>query len=353
MTPSLLGRTRARRALLLSTAALGATAVAAPAAPAAVTLEWSTVNAFRLGCSGSGVDCTWLGYLTNPVPGAGPQGTASLIAPATGPAVTPQSPRGGDQNVSWSFPAVSGSLFPAGSRGPDGTLRFDGGLRFVSPSFAQRLGHGFTTTVEDPRIVLDGEGSGALYATGVHTSAGPDSAVVPYDETQPVFNLTGARWSGINWDGSQTVTLTPAIAAKSYAFPAQYDVGDGPDRTPNTFGSFTIRIAPDGGPKGDRGETGARGQDGRNGTNGTNGKNGTTKVVRIQTSTLRRAPFKGKAARKVRVTARRSNTTLATGTVRGRTLTVTLAPDAKKKQLKGVYVLRLVGKTPTATVRLP
>lgn len=356
MTTSLTDRTRKRggRALLLSAVALGATAFAAPAASAAVTLDWSTVNVAN-SAAPANTERTWLGYVTNPAPNSA-KGTATPVAPAVGPTVTPTSARGLDQTVKWSMPALSGSVNPIGF---SGSMDFQGGVKFVSPGPAPANGHGFTISLENPRIVLDPvTREAALFASGLTTPGGPDTAPVAYDRTQPVFVFRTAGW-GINADGSSSLTLTPEIATSLYVFPNPYIAGRGPERTPNTFGSFAITVAPDGGPKGDKGDTGARGANGTNGTNGTNGKNGTngtngtTKVVRVQTSVLAKAPFKGKAARKVRVTARNSNKTLATGTVRGRTVTVTLAQGSKLKRLKGQYVLRVTGSKSAATVRLP
>lgn len=349
MTTSPSGRRGARALLVGAAAALATALAAAPAGAAGVTLEWSSVNAYTSGCSATGVNCTWAGYVTNPTPGAGARGTASPIAPATGPTLTPTSPRGADQAVTWSLPAVSGSISVVETTG---AMEFDGGVSFVSP--APPAGHGFTITLEDPRLVFNNDG-GLLYASGLTTPRGAP-APVAYDRTQPVFVLRGATWS-INADGSTTLTAAPEIAVRGYAFPADYDVSDGPDRSPNTFGSFTIKVPANVGPvgpKGDKGDKGDTGAAGRNGTNGANGRDGTTRTIRIQTSSLARAPFKGKAARKVRVTARGSSRTLATGTVKGRKLTITLARGVGKKQLKGRYVLRLTGgKRGSAVVRLP
>ena len=72
----------------------------------------------------------------------------------------------------------------------------------------------------------------------------------------------------------------------------------------------------------------------------------------ITQTTLAKAPFKGKASRSVRITARGSSKVLAIGSLRGRTLSVTLARE-RTKRLKGTYVVRLVGKRATAKVRIP
>lgn len=342
-------RRRGARSLLVGAAAAVATAAAVAPAQAAVTLDWSTVNVFDSEAPRD-TQRTWLGYVTD----GGrfrSNGTAAPIPPATGPTVTPASPRGADQAVTWSLPAVSGSFNPLTLQG---TLEFDGGVRFTSPSPAPAVGHGFTISLEKPQIQMTGAGNGVLYASGVHTPGSPGSDPVPYDRSQPVLDLRDGAWL-INADGSSSVTFTPSVAVTGYTFPTNYVAGAGPERTPNTFGALTIKIPANVGPQGPVGPTGPKGDTGAvgpKGDRGPAGKNGVTRTIRIQTTTLARAPFKGKAKRKVRVTARKSKRTLATGTVKGRKLTVTLAPRVRKKQLKGRYVLRLVGKRGAAVVRL-
>jgi hypothetical protein len=346
MTTLISGR-RGARNLLLSAAVLGGAAFAAAPASAGVTLDWTTANVANSRAP-TDTERTWLGYVTNPAPNSA-KGTASPIAPATGPTVTPESPRGLDQLATWELPAVSGSIQPALLRG---TMQFDGGVSFVSPTPVPTAGHGFTLTLEDPRVELAGDGTGLLYATGLRPTTPPGSPSVPYDASQPVFRFTNATWS-LNADGSSSMTLVPEVAESLYVFPTPYIAGRGPERTPNTFGSFSITVAPDGGPAGANGRDGTNGTNGANGRDGAAGKNGTTTVVRVQTSSLSKAPFKGKAAHKVRVTARRGGKTLAKGTVKGRSITFTLEKGIKQKRLKGVYVLHLVKGRGSATVRLP
>lgn len=333
-----------KRALALSALALGAGAALAPAAQAGVTLDWTTANVAN-SAAPAGTERTWLGYVTNPAPFSA-KGTASPLAPATGPTVTPASARGVSELATWKLPATTGSIELGSLRG---AMEFDGGVRFTSPTPAPAEGHGFTISLEDPRVVLDGTGSGLLYASGLSTPGAPGSEPVPYNQDQPVFRLTGAAQS-LNADGSTSISLVPEIATAGYAFPANYTVGAGPERTPNTFGSFSITVAPNGGPAGANGRDGVNGANGKDGVNGKDGKNGTTTVVRVQTTTLAKAPFKGKAARKVRVTARGKKAVLATGTVKGRKLNVTLAKG--KKSLPGVVTLHVVGSKAKANVRL-
>jgi hypothetical protein len=335
---------RSARALLATGAAALATAFAAAPASAAVTLDWTTENAYASGCTRSLLNCTWLGYVTNSPAPMGANGTATPSDGATGPTVTPRSARGAGQDVTWSFKAVSGALDTAGLS--DASLLFDGTVTFASP--APPNGHGFTITFEDPSVASTSAGEWFLYAVGSNVG-------VPFDRTQPVFRLTKVA-DVVTAGGDRAVSFAPEIATANWAFPGNYLVGAGPDRTPNTFGSFTVKVPANAGPKGDkgdRGDTGPAGRNGTNGTNGRNGKDGKTTIVRVQTTSLARAPFKGKKARKVRVTARKSTKTLATGTVKGRSLTITLARGVKKKRLKGTYVLRLAGgKKGSAVVTL-
>jgi hypothetical protein len=67
---------------------------------------------------------------------------------------------------------------------------------------------------------------------------------------------------------------------------------------------------------------------------------------------LARAPFAGRALHRVRVTRLGSIRTLAWGTVRGRTLRVTLS--ASVRRLHGRYVLRPVASSrKPVTIRVP
>lgn len=354
MTTPLIGR-RSARNLFLSAAVIGGAAfAAAPAMAADVTagsLTWQTQSLYRTpagrGTPDDPTNRTWLGYVTgSPVNdfAFGANGTATPSDGATGDTVTPESPRTIDDFYAWTFGAPRGSYEPATGQG---TIEFDGTLTFASP--APPSGHGFTISVEDPQVVLDGF-TGTLNASGRNA----DRATGSYTRATPVFNLDLSNATvTLHANGSRTIAgIVPSLATLNAVFPSNYRVGAGPDRLPNTFGSFSllVKTAPVAGPKGDKGDTGAPGPAGRNGTNG---KNGTTTVVRVQTSSLAKAPFKGKTARKVRVTAKKSNKTLATGTVKGRTITFTIAKGVDKKQLKGTYVLRLVKGKGTATVRIP
>lgn len=282
-----------RMALVAATAvlALGVTASAASASTMASNgqLRWTMQNSYTLGCSAPpGLNCTWLGYLTNPAPGpASAKGTASTENGAVGTTVSPTSPRGAGVLYTFGFPfnglMSSGPVYTGG--GSD-EFEFDGTLKFFSPPFVPppgEGGHGFTMTIEDPLVTLAGDGTGALYASGLG-----QGTTATYDRSEPVFDLdlTTATIE-TDADGTQTIgPIVPSIHEGDYAFPGEYPTDSGPNRAPNIFGSFTLVLnEPEGGggqfgppgpqgEKGDTGEAGARGATGVPGVSGARGKQG-------------------------------------------------------------------------------
>src|SRR5688572_19588220 len=89
-------RTNARTAFVAAVVSLG---LAAPAQAADVTsgqLGWTIDNTYESSAppGNANTNRTWLGYVTNPTPFSGAQGTATPSDGATGPTVTPSSPRG-------------------------------------------------------------------------------------------------------------------------------------------------------------------------------------------------------------------------------------------------------------------
>lgn len=255
-------RRKARAATMLA-AALMATGVAASSASAAVTLEWTQENAFASGCSGSGLNCTWLGHVTNPAVGPGARGmaTASEGATLVGPDGSPvaqvdgTSARGAGEDFKFGYPAASGSLtIGATAAGWEGELEFDGRVSFVAPP--PPAGHGFTITVDEPRVVLNGDGTGLLYATGVHTLE-PGSEPVAYDDSAAIWELDldggvpaggpitdaypPAQWR-LHADGTQSLSgIVPMIETAGHVFPATYAVGSGPNRPRISTGASRSR----------------------------------------------------------------------------------------------------------------
>lgn len=321
-TPRLAAALAAAGALL----ALPAGAQATPVAVSSASLSWSQVAIY----SGSGnVDRTWLGYVTGPSP-AQANGTVSPIAPATGDTVTNASPRGA--TYAQTLPVTSGTYDPATGAG---TFQLDGGVDFAG------TGHGFDITVEKPKVVLNGL-SGVLYAEGKRSGT-----PATYDASQPLFTLDLSNAEvKLKADGSRVIAgIVPALATLGSAFPGNYAVGAGPERTPNTFGSFSLALRATGGDQGPKGDAGAPGA---NGKDGVNGKDGAT--VRTVQAVLAKAPYRGSASRKVTVYSTK-NKKLGTGTLKGRVLKVTLA--GKVTSLSGKVKVKVTGAKASKTVSIP
>jgi hypothetical protein len=334
------------RLLALAALATGAAALPAAAQAATVTgghLDWTQVNDFSFAPGGA---MTWLGYSTSGTP-INAKGTASPIAPATGDTVTPASTRAADATYSWAFPNASGTYDATDGTG---TIEVEGGLSYLAPPPPD--GHGFDISIESPEIVLDGLG-GQLYASG---KGGGDNPT--YDRSQPLFDLDLSNAEvTLKADGSRLITgIAPSIATTDTAFPDTYAVGAGPDRAPNTFGTFSLTVKTDGGdtgaagPAGVAGPMGPAGANGKDGVNGTNGKSGTSVTIRSVKAVLAKAPFKGSATRKVTVYSTKSKK-LAAGTLKGRVLKVTLA--SKVTSLSGKVKVKVNGAKSTTTVSIP
>jgi len=325
------------RTLPLSLLIAGALAAPAPAATVSSgELEWTQFNVYELAAP-QGTNRTWLGYVTGGPPLA--NGAATPSDGATGDPVTAASARGADQAYTIGFPTGTGGSYDEYTG--KGTIELTGTLTFTSAA------HGFTISVEDPQLKLDGN-DGQLFASGVRSG---DPAT--YDRSEPVFDLDlSAATVTLHPDGSRTLSgIVPSIATADYVFPG-YAQGAGPERTPDTFGAMTLRLglAPDTGPgtQGPAGADGATGPAGAPGSTGPAGPPGATGPrgpagKRVQIATLARAPFKGRAARRAPLTTRKGKL-VARASVRGRKLTLTLAPGVKAARLKGTYLLRVPGR---------
>ena len=225
---------------VLVAAALPAVATAAPIPVTAGKLDWATVAVYDQSAPAD-TQRTWLGYLTgNALNGAsfGANGSATPSAGSTGDTVTTSSARGA--TYGWSFPRAAGGTYDAaaGTIGT-GTLEHSGTLTFFSPGPAPAAGHDFTLTVESPRVVLNGS-SGQVFASGLGSRTPP-----AYDRTAPVFDLDFASATVTDLPGGRrTITgIVPRVATPNLLFPeANYPAGHGPNRTPNTFGSFALDI---------------------------------------------------------------------------------------------------------------
>lgn len=202
----------------------------------ASTLDWTQTNVYGSAPpAGQPVTGrTWLGYVTNPTAFSGAQGTFTPSDGASGATVTKTSPRTTDNVFTTRFAVVSNTVSAATRTG---VVRLRGLVTFFSPGPAPAAGHDFTITVKDPRIVFDGSPTAKLYATGKKSPGTAD-----YDETTALFDLAVGEVTD-NGNGTSTFgTLAPSVVETGYAFPEQYPAGAGPDRTPNTFGSFALTV---------------------------------------------------------------------------------------------------------------
>lgn len=318
-------------------AALAAGALAlpagAPAAPiASGQLEWSQANVYE--ASPSPVK-TFMGYITGT--GFLANGSVTPIAPATGPVVDPSSARGSAEWYTHVLPISSGVWDPDTGRA---SIELDGGVAFNGTA------HGFTNTLERPLLTLDGS-AGTLAASGARNV---DNAQTTYDRGMPVFSLNLAGAVVVHRaDGTREIAdIVPTIATSQNPFPANYPVGAGPDRTPNTFGRLTLKLKlQPNAAAGPAGPAGPAGQPGPAGATTT-----MTNTIRRYVVHLRRAPFKGKASRNVRLTTSgKHRRTVAAGTLRGRVLRVTLR--AGTTSLKGSYRVKAHGIKRTKQVTVP
>jgi hypothetical protein len=204
----------------------GSLLVDVPPATQLGTVEWTQANSYTFG---GGTQNTWLGYTTFAMLG---NGTMTPSGEAVGPTVTPQSERGTTATYTTSFRVTRSSLNPETKRGQVWSL---GTLTYAS------VAHGFTITVQDPRIVFDGTNTAKVYA---HGQGNPSGGAAPYDETKPVFDLDVTNMTSESQsDGSTRYAgLAPSIATADLVFPGNsYGAGAGPERNPNTFGSFALR----------------------------------------------------------------------------------------------------------------
>lgn len=339
---------RSLRVLVLSIVVASVAAFGSSGASAAVTLDWTQANVYETPVPGT--DRTWLGYVTNSANNAGPPSLGSQVVGdgAVGTDVTTASARGANALYAVGFPAASGSLIEAASPADvQGEFTFSGKITWTT--------HSTPITFTNPRIVLDGDGTGALYATGVNDATA-------YDETTgPVFELDldgqdpnpgapastpgtqagfpAAVWK-LNFDGTRSISgIVPKVATPNTTaaaiFGAAYAAGVGPDRVPNRFGSFAVSIAPNTGPEGTNGIDGANGVQGPQGPTGPAGPAG--KDATVKTIRLKKAIFGKKAKVVARIT--KKGKFVGYAEVNGRKVKVTYATAT----LKGTYKLTIVG----------
>lgn len=326
---------RQLRVVLTATVAAAFLVVGVSSANAAVSLKWNITNAtYASGCTGNAT-CSWLSYLLRPGP-AGPAGIAEPIAPATGPSLTSSDPKGPNEVRTWVFPSTAGSI---NTRTFNGEFSFDGGLTLNGP------GHGITQSIEQPRFVFNGDGTGQVFA---HGERAENTGPAQFDDTSPIFTIDYSNAvCTLNWDGTETFgPIQPSIATSAgYAYPALFPVGTGPGNV-NVIGEFDLTGVVCSGRNGADGATGATGADGAKGDTGAQGPVGPAgKDATVKTIKLKKAIFGSK-----RVVAKitKKGKTVGYAEVKGKKAKLTYVG-----KLKGTYTLKTVtGKSRKATIKI-
>jgi len=184
------------------------------------TLSWSQVNTYNTAVPAP-AQRTWAGYVAT-----FNKGTVTPLAGATGQTVTGTSATGLTATFTQAFKGTKGKI---DTKKAKGTIQFKGIVEFKTALF--------TTTVENPKLVLKGK-TGQIFASGK-----TDVPNANYS-SKPLLNLDLSAAKFSKKKTKLTIKgIVPSIATTNLAFPANYPVGAGPDRTPNTFGSFAVTVS--------------------------------------------------------------------------------------------------------------
>ncbi len=369
----MLGSTRVRRSAALPLLALAGLTTAAPsasAAPETVTsgnLNWSTVRSFNTAAPAN-TERTYWGYVLRSGNSAMGSHTATVTTWGAAWGSSPLLPGAPDGSaLSWNFPVANGDFDPDTKVGRVNLL---GRLASVSPPAGNPGGQDYTLSIENPTVVFDGTTVAKLYASGSKATNTAGTTATSYGRL-PVFSLDFTATPPVeNPDGTTTVSFVPSVATDIFG---GYAVGSGPNRTPNTFGGFTLTFesqpASSGGGSGAQGETGPAGPAGPQGETGATGATGAAgpagpkgdrgpagkagKSAKVRRVTVRRAPFPGAATYAVELRSRRTGAVVGVGTVKRRALRVKVVEGTR---LSGTWTLRRTVKRistqRSATVRI-
>jgi hypothetical protein len=203
---------------LLAAAIITTPAHAKSAKVKKATLSWSQTNVYISGTP----QRTFLGYVASLS-----KGTATPLSGATGPTVSGTSAAGPTSVYTTNFTTKKGKF---DAKKVKGSISFKGIVEFKTGAF--------TTTVENPKIVLRGK-TGQVFASGKTANL-----ATPTYSNKALLNLDLKAAKVSKKKTKLTIKgIVPSIATADLAFTAPYPVGAGPDRTPNTFGSFSFTVS--------------------------------------------------------------------------------------------------------------
>jgi hypothetical protein len=183
------------------------------------TLSWSQTNVYNTAAP-AGTERTWAGYTV-----IAQHGTVTPLNGATGQTISSASAVG--KAFTQSYKGKKGMV---DIKKVKGSVTLKGIVEFKSALF--------TTTLENPKVVLKGK-TGQLFASGKSSDT-----TAPTYSNKAVLNLDLSKATVSKKKTKLTIKgIVPSIATANLAFPINYPVGAGPDRTPNTFGSFALTVA--------------------------------------------------------------------------------------------------------------
>lgn len=236
-----------RTLLATATAALVAVAAASPAVAAPIPVKDGTANWWQANVYQALPARTFLGHVTRPGQAMMGRSNGTVLASAGATATHPDGstvdgarPEADalmtpDRIYTFHYGVDGGSFDPIAKTADvttKGTVSFTQYPALPTPPQV--------ITVDNPRIVLSGDGTGAVYASGNTSTAGAsftaDTPLFTLDASAATFRAVGG--------GSYVIgNLVPALAKVDvFGAAGQYPIGAGPERNPNTWGGFALAV---------------------------------------------------------------------------------------------------------------
>jgi Htaa len=303
-----------------------------PSAAAASTVvgggfDWSMANYYDSGARDTLGQRTWLGFVVNTVPVAGPASAGSVTA--SGGATIADRSGASVGTVDGASPAGLAEIYTLTQPATGGTYDEYTGVGSIqlggTLTWAVHPASNPPRTMVNPTLTLDGN-SGTLTATGEIEGRSYGAELGPIF----TFNLQSSLVT-LNADGTRVISAIARATHNPTFFSARYLPSNGTE-------TFALRLKL----RADeiRGPQGPAGPEGKPG-----------KTVRLQTSVLRKAPRPdGGKVHAIELLTTKTKTLVAKGSVRSRTIRVRLA-DSQTKRLQGVYLLK-IGEQPAVRVRV-